>query len=91
MKTYYPGDSIQVKGEFRNALTGALADPSTVALTVKAPHTVAHDLATVRESLGVYTADVVLTESGTWIFRWSGKGNIAAVTETTVVVQPLSF
>ena len=94
-----PGDIVLVRTNdpavagsgFKNA-AGALADPTTVTLlwrragdatttwtwTAAAPGT-----NIVRDSVGVFRADITVVKSGLHYFRWEGTGAVVAAEEST--------
>jgi hypothetical protein len=70
-------DAPRLQATFRND-SGALVDPSTVALRVLAPSGVvtnySYAAATLTKlSTGVYATEVPLTEAGQWFYRWESS------------------
>ncbi len=83
------GDVVRVSTTpgFKNAL-GALTDPTTVRLLWRVYSN--GDLTTwvygvdaeiVRDSIGLFHADIPITEAGTHSFRWEGDGTVTAAEE----------
>lgn len=71
--------------------TATPADPTTVTVTVQTPAGVSTTYALVdgdieRDSTGVYSIDVTMSEAGTWLVRWVGGGSLVAPAESAVVV-----
>lgn len=84
MATYDFGQSVRVTGTFTNA-AGALANPSTVTLTVKAPDGTSSTPTPTNVSTGVYEAIISGSQAGTYRYRWYG------VTGTTTPADEQSF
>lgn len=93
----YPlGTEIQITGSFSN-LTGLLADPSTITLFIQSPgmpqgtsnqYTYANGQV-MRQSVGVYTFNLILTTPGTWYYAWEGTGQVQTATfDIPIQVQP---
>ena len=89
-----PGDLVRVSTApgFKNA-AGALADPTTVKLRWKR-HGEAETLWTyltdsqvVRDSIGLFHADIPVAEPGLHYFRWEGTGSVTAAEEGTFSVE----
>lgn len=95
----YPGSIVTVRTNdpavagsgFKNA-AGALADPTAVTLRwhrhgeVDTVWTVQPGQV-VKDSTGVYHADIPVTEPGLHHFRWEGTGAVVAAAEGTFSVQ----
>ena len=80
------GDVVTISAVFRDA-AGALADPTTTTLTVMAPDGTLSTPTPVKDSTGTYHADVPVTASGSWAYRWLGTGAVAAAEEGTFSVR----
>ena len=80
------GDRVRITATFTD-LAGAVADPTTVALTVKAPDGTLTSPSNSKDSTGVYHADVNPDASGTWWYRWTGTGALVAAEEGTFSVR----
>lgn len=69
------------------------ADPTAVTLIVQAPdntqatYTDLTTPAVVRNSTGNYSLNLPISESGTYLYRWTGTGALQAVVEGTLTVQ----
>ncbi len=92
MSAINPGDVVRVATNpgFTN-LAGAPADPTTVRLRWRRHDTVTTwvygvDGQVVKDSTGVYHADIPVTEPGTHYFRWEGEGAIVTAEESTFFV-----
>jgi hypothetical protein len=100
---YDIGDMVRIYGTFRAstftvtdgvpASTEALADPTTVTLTVQPPgggqlssYTWAAGEVT-RASEGVFYRDIPLTLAGRYLVRWIATGAVAAAAETAIRVD----
>lgn len=95
--TYDIGDVARIAATFTSVLTDAVADPTTVTITVKPPRTTAvvytYDAiggVVVKDSTGVYHLDIPMTTAGRWRVKVKGEGQIAAVEEYTLFVRPSS-
>lgn len=91
MSDINPGDIVRVSTApgFTDA-DGELVDPTTVRLKWRVFST--DDLVTwvhgvdsevVRDSVGLYHADIPVTKAGTHHFRWEGEGTLTAAEEGT--------
>ena len=86
MNEYDIGDSVRTSTEFKVA--SVLTDPTVITLKVKTPTGTistyiynSGDGVIIRDSAGVYRADIVVTAAGTWTYKWIGTGAAAAVEE----------
>ena len=76
---------------------GAHTDPISLTLRTLSPQGVAttlrypDDAAIVRDALGAYHADVLLTQPGTWYWRWQSGHPSIGVAEGRITVQPSRF
>ena len=76
---YDIGDLVRVGTTFKNS-ADTLIDPTAVYVKYRTPAgvtttlTYGVDAALVRDSLGTYHADVSITETGTWHYRWYSTG-----------------
>jgi hypothetical protein len=89
------GDVAHIVGEFKNAAK-QLADPSAVTLVVRTPAGVETTYVVaagqiVKDSVGVFHADIPLTASGRWNWKWVGTGVVAAVDEGAIFVDQSAF
>lgn len=83
-----PGDVVRVSTApgFKNA-AGAPADPTTVTLRWRrhggttTMWVFGTDVQVVKDSVGVYHADIPVTEHGLHYFRWEGTGAVVAAEE----------
>lgn len=95
MTVFDVGDLVRSSVTFTD-FNGAATDPNTVTFKYEKPDgtvtTIIYPAAgTVKDSTGVYHADVTITAAGSWWFRWNGTGAIVAATEEPVFVQPSMF
>lgn len=97
MADYNPGDIVRVSTTpgFKDA-AGVLADPTTVTLkwrvaggvtTTWTRPAAGPDTEIVKDSVGVYHADITTTKPGTHYFRWEGTGVVTAAEESTFSVK----
>lgn len=100
---YDVGDTVRLSGVFKAgtyavasgvpAFTYALANPTTISLTVETPTgvqtTYTYAAAEItRQETGVFYRDVALSAAGEWRVKWLGTGAVAAAIEYIVTVQP---
>lgn len=88
MNSYDIGSLIQLTGTFKNA-AGVLTDPGVVTCTVRDPaYNVTTPTAT-RQSTGIWTAEVDLTNAtpGVWWYRFAGTNGLQAAEENTFFVE----
>jgi len=89
MSNFQVGDVARISVSVKN-ISGQLSDPSRITLVVKAPSAALSDksASVVKQSVGVYYADVELTEPGSYGFRWNTTGENQGVVEGGVFVSP---
>ena len=92
MTDFNPGDIVRVSTTpgFKN-IAGTLTDPTTVRLKWRRFDTVTTwtygvDSQVVRDSAGLYRADIPVTDAGTHYFRWEGTGAVIAAEESSFFV-----
>jgi hypothetical protein len=90
---YKKGQKVRCSVDFR--VDEVLTDPSIVNFKFKKPSggltmwVYGTDIAVVRESTGLYYADVITDEKGEWSFRFEGTGICTAVEEASFNVTTL--
>ncbi len=83
MPLYQPGDLVRLSTTF--TVDGTPTDPTTVTLTVQEPDGTKSDYVylthpeVVRDSAGVYRADITVDQAGLWAWSWKGTGTAAGV------------
>lgn len=91
--THDYGDLVKVSVTFRNASDNTVMDPDVVKLTYRKPGgtvvTLVYltDAALVKDSTGVYHADLGANESGQWYYRWWSTGDGQAADEGTFEIK----
>lgn len=85
--TYEIGDSIRLSVTFTDAISGALVNPTSVALTLRLPDGTNANTLLVNPSTGNYHADYLTTQPGVHSYRWAGTGANAAASEGVFVVS----
>ena len=85
---YIPGEVVRLLLNTFD-FAGAVADPGTVVLKVKQPDgtVVTQTPDVVRDSTGVYHADLALTAAGVWAYRWELTAPNAGAAEGVIQVQ----
>src|SRR5678816_4032854 len=88
---YEIGDAARLRASFRDA-NNLPADPTTVELIVQAPNntqtTYTYDnLEIQRESIGEYFYDLLISQVGVYLYRYTGTGAVQAVEEGQITVQ----
>lgn len=86
MNVFDIGDQVRLGATFTN-LAGTLLNPTTVACVARKPDGSTTTLTAVNESTGVYHADVLVDQSGTWNARWAGTGTLVVAEETSFEVR----
>lgn len=92
INSYDVGDLVRVSAAFTDD-AGTATDPTTVSIAYKSPAGVTTTLVygtdpeVVRDSAGHYHADIDVTESGTWRFRWFSSGPGQAAEESRFYVR----
>ena len=90
MDRFLIGDVARLSVEVRDA-SGALVDPSTIAVTIKPCDGAADTFTPVRASIGSYYYDHILAVVGWQKVRWQTTGTAQGVVESGFQVDPLSF
>ncbi len=90
------GDLIENTVTFRNPTTGALVDPTTVAVTVRDPSGTDATYTTGDAELqhagtGVFRVAIEATDPGSWKFLWLATGEATAAEPSDVWVEPTEF
>lgn len=85
---YIPGEVARLSLTVTD-LDGLVADPGAVVLKVKQPDgtVVTHTPAVIRDSTGVYHADLALSAAGVWTYRWELTAPNAGAAEGVITVQ----
>lgn len=88
-----PGDLVRVSNApgFKDA-AGVLADPTTVRLKWRRFDAVTTwvfgtDAEVVKDAVGLYHADIPVTDVGMHYFRWEGEGAVVAAEEGSFFVS----
>lgn len=89
MSTYDVGDVVVLRARF--LVEDVLTDPTTVDVRVRAPVGTETHPAVERDGVGTYHADVPITLSGIWRYRWVGTGAAAGAEEGFFEVRESSF
>ena len=93
---YDTGDVARCSVTFKD-LTGTTVDPSTVVLEIKLPdgslvtYTYLVDAAVVKDALGKYHVDHLLTQGGIHYYKWTGSGTVYAAEESQFFVKISQF
>lgn len=94
---YDIGDVVRVECSFTNPKNAdAAIDPSVVKLTVKPPnavgvvYTYGVDSEVIKDGVGEYHADINVTASGWWYYRWWSTGTGQAAEEGKFEVRVLN-
>ena len=81
---YYEDNLVRLTGTYRNRVTGAVADPTTVTFKVTDPNSATTtyvygtDAQLVKDSTGVYHVDLSLDLPGLYYYRFLGTGAVKA-------------
>lgn len=95
MTAYVSGSTVRMYGVF--SVTGVLTDPSVVTGKVKPPGATTLNFPygssaqLVRDGIGLYHLDMVVTATGLWRYRWEGSGSASIAGEGTFDVSNTVF
>lgn len=84
---YEIGDGVRLSVVFTDAVNGALADPTAVALTLQQPDGTNAAVVVQKDSTGKYHADYLTAQPGVHVWRWAGTGAIPAAAEGVFTVS----
>lgn len=77
MPRYQLGSLVRLTNTFRD-VAGALADPTTVTITITNPAGTVTTPTAVKDSTGIYYVDLTANVAGTWTYVWAGTGAVVA-------------
>ena len=83
--TYDIGDELRLSVVLTD-LNGAAADPTAVTCVARLPDNTTSSLSVVKDSTGHYHADIVLSPSGAWAYRWESDAPYAGAVEGRIDV-----
>ena len=92
----YVGTLVKSTVTFSNA-AGTVTDPTTVTFKVKAPdgtetpHPYTGSGQPTKDGVGIYSLDVLTSQSGNYFVRAIGTGTVVVTTETWWGVEPSEF
>lgn len=87
MRSYALGTVVRITGTFRNA-SGEPTDPTARTLRVQAPDgTVTSHTDATSSATGVWIKDITPTQEGTYQYRWTGTGAVAAEDENSFRIR----
>ena len=82
--TYEIDTEVEFGATFTVEGTGVPIDPTTVVLFVKSPDGVTSTYTGLtRTGVGVYAFDLTLDQSGTYVYKWQGKGSVEVTSPDT--------
>ena len=94
MTSVHKGQTVHLSVAF--TVSGTATDPTTVTLRIQTPagvdtpYTWAGGTVT-KDATGVFSKDIVASESGVWVYRWEGTGAVSATDEDRFFVQASEF
>lgn len=90
MAAFTLGQTVPLTGTFVD-VDGNLTDPTTVTLTVTSPTGITSLPPVSNPSIGIYTGEIVVDETGIWYWQWEGDtaGN-TVIDEGIICVNPSS-
>lgn len=93
MNQYTAQTTIRLAVTVTATIGGALTDPTTVTLSMRNPDHSIDDLtsAVVRDSVGVYHAEVTPTELGLHMYEWRGSGAVSVASIGQFLVTQSTF
>ena len=86
------GAVARIDGTFKN-YAGVLADPSALRLRVRSPSAVVTTYLfgtaaeVIKDAVGKYHANIVMTEAGNWTYRWEADAPNAGADEGRITVK----
>ena len=95
-KQFDIGDITRLTVTFKN-LAGTVVDPTTVKIQIKLPEsTVVEyiyliDAEIIKDSVGIYHIDFLITQGGIHYYKWSGTGSVYAAEESQFFVKITQF
>jgi hypothetical protein len=91
------GDLARFSVTFTDAV-GTATDPTTITYrllhpdgTTETTYNYGTDAALIRDGVGAYHADVLLTTVGYWAWRWEGTGAVQAAVEGRILAIESPF
>lgn len=90
MVDFTVGDEARLSATVRD-IDGVNVDPSILAVSIKSPSGSPTIVTPIKDAVGIYHYDLMLTEAGTYFYRWASTGTYPSVQEGGVFVSPLSF
>lgn len=92
--SYIIGAVARIKAQF--SVDGVLTDPTTIALAVKSGTSgtitnYAYPATITKLAIGIYQAQVPVTEVGQWFYRWTSTGAAAGAAQSWFQVDPNTF
>lgn len=76
-KKIFPGQTVRVRGSFRDIGLGTFFDPPTVTLTFKKPDGEEVVVEVEREAQGKYTGTILVDSAGDWYWRMASEETAA--------------
>jgi len=95
-KSYDTGDVVRCSVTFKD-LAGTTVDPLTVVLELRLPdstvitYTYLVDAAVIKDAVGKYYVDHLLTQGGIHYYKWTGSGTVYAAEESQFFVKISQF
>jgi hypothetical protein len=90
------GDAIRLSTTFKDLSENAV-DPTSVLLEIKLPdnsivsYLYLENPSVVKDSIGNYHLDFLITQSGTHSYKWTGSGTVYAAEEAQFFVRRSQF
>lgn len=91
------GDAVRLSVVFKTLSTMVALDPSTVVLKVEKPdgtevqYQYLTDGSLIKDSVGNYHLDYVVTQGGMHYYKWIGSGNMNAAEEGSFLANTSRF
>lgn len=95
-KQFDIGDITRLTVTFKN-LAGTVVDPTTVKIQIKLPtdafleYTYLTGIEVIKDSVGTYHIDFLITQGGLHYYKWTGTGAVYAAEESQFFVKITQF
>lgn len=91
MQNYYVGSQVRLDARFTNE-AGALTNPTTIEFVYRSPSgavtTLVYPATIFSTGVGLYHTYILLTEAGTYRFRWETTGSPTLTFEDIIEALP---
>lgn len=89
--SYYVGDLVNLQGTFTDTTSGALVNPTTVTMAVKAPDGTQTTPTPTNVSTGIYHYQQSATQAGVWTWKMVSTGTGQAANRGSFEVDEIGL